>query len=84
MKRYNGEHLQFSGQLSDGGEIPSPDVRLCNLHLAVSRVMQGSGAATILSAIYRGDQAVKGAGTYLGQSSSTDSLFMAKLQIVAC
>ncbi|KIJ26941.1 hypothetical protein M422DRAFT_71794 [Sphaerobolus stellatus SS14] len=84
IKRYDGERLRFSGQLSEGGELPGPDVRLCNLHLAVSRVMQASGAATVLSAIYRGDEAVKGAGTHLGQSSSTDSLFMAKLQIVAC
>jgi hypothetical protein len=40
----------------NGAEIPLPDPRLCNLHLAVARVFTASGFAEVVDKYLRDDE----------------------------
>ena len=55
MRLNDGDEIEFGKGLGDDGNTPIelPDPRLCNLHLAVARVLTASGFAEVLGKVMK-------------------------------
>jgi hypothetical protein len=48
----DGHEIKF-GKGDEGNSIPLPDPRICNLRLAISRVLAASGFAELIDKIFK-------------------------------
>ncbi|KAF8331973.1 uncharacterized protein EI90DRAFT_3123066 [Cantharellus anzutake] len=80
----DGDEMKF-GQGIGGDEIPLPDPRICNLHLAVARVFAASGAAEVFDKYLEDDDDdyMTQVPVYFGGPFVDDDVLMRKLEVLA-
>jgi hypothetical protein len=62
--------------------VSPPDLRFCNLMLAIMRVLHESGAAEVLEQLREDDERSREGGSGVGTSEGFDDLFVAKLNLI--
>jgi len=80
----DGDEISF-GSGSGGDRVPLPDPRICNLHLAVSRVSYASGASEIFDQ-FLDDEDHDGfqVPVYFGGPFVSDDVLMRRLETLVC
>jgi hypothetical protein len=71
----------------NSGRIDAPDPRFCNLHLAIARVTNASGAAEVFDEFLDDDDDCHGDGlqlpVYFGSPFVSDDALMRRLEVLA-
>ena len=88
VKLEDGDEITFGmGDNSGGIGIAAPDPRICNLHLAIARVTNASGAAEVFDEFLDDDDDCHGDGwqlpIYFGSPFVSDDALMRRLEVLA-